>query len=162
MVFTEFESQVGTLRLVADDVALREIFFVANGTPACPLPRDDRHPLLRRARRQLEEYFASQRREFDLPLAPQGTAFQLAVWRALQEIPYGTTASYAEQAARIGKPEAVRAVGLANGRNPLPIVIPCHRVIGSDGSLTGYGGGLPIKKALLELEGVLVKQKGLF
>ena len=102
--------------------------------------------------RQLDEYFAGTRREFDLPLAPDGTPFQLRVWQALQTIPYGGTWSYRELAAAVGNVQAVRAVGLANGRNPLPIVIPCHRVIGSDGSLTGYGGGLPTKRSLLALE----------
>jgi methylated-DNA-[protein]-cysteine S-methyltransferase len=102
--------------------------------------------------RQLEAYFAGALRQFDLPLAPEGTPFQLRVWRALRDIPYGETTSYGEVARRIGKPAAVRAVGAANGRNPLAIVIPCHRVIGSNGRLVGYGGGLPMKAALLELE----------
>ena len=97
-------------------------------------------------------------REFALPLAPEGTTFQLEVWAALEEIPYGETISYAELAVRVGNPAAVRAVGLANGKNPLPIVVPCHRVIGSDGSLTGFGGGLPTKKFLLKLEGVPVPE----
>lgn len=102
--------------------------------------------------RQLREYFAGERREFSLELAPQGTDFQLRAWRALQEIPFGGTASYAEQARRIGSPQAVRAIGAANGRNPIPIVVPCHRVIGKDGSLTGFGGGLDAKRFLLEHE----------
>lgn len=101
---------------------------------------------------QLAEYFAGTRSEFDLKLAPNGTPFQLAVLKALQKIPYGQTCSYRDIATRIGKPKAVRAVGAANGRNPLPIVIPCHRVIGSNGSLTGFGGGLPTKRFLLDLE----------
>jgi methylated-DNA-[protein]-cysteine S-methyltransferase len=104
---------------------------------------------------QLKEYFEGRRREFELPLAPEGTPFQLRVWNALLEIPYGETISYGELAARIGDRSASRAVGLANGSNPLPIVIPCHRVIGSNGKLTGYGGGLPIKERLLALEGAL-------
>lgn len=103
-------------------------------------------------RRQLDEYFSGERQAFDLSLSPSGTDFQLQVYEELQRIPYGTTISYAELADRIGKPKAVRAVGAANGQNPIPLVIPCHRVIGSDGSLTGFGGGLPIKKALLKLE----------
>ncbi len=102
--------------------------------------------------RQLREYFASRRREFELPLAPQGTVFQKAVWRALREIPYGATISYGELARRVGNPKASRAVGSANGANPLPIVIPCHRVIAGKGSLGGLGGGLPTKQALLGLE----------
>jgi len=101
---------------------------------------------------QLQEYFAGTRTEFDLKLAPCGTPFQRAVLDALQQIPYGETCSYGEIAARIGKPTAVRAVGAANGRNPLPIIIPCHRVIGSNGGLTGFGGGLPAKRFLLDLE----------
>lgn len=101
---------------------------------------------------QLAEYFGGDRRVFELPLAPEGTPFQLRVWNALREIPYGETISYGELAARIGDRSASRAVGLANGSNPLPIVIPCHRVIGSNGKLTGYGGGLPIKERLLALE----------
>jgi methylated-DNA-[protein]-cysteine S-methyltransferase len=103
-------------------------------------------------KQQLDEYFAGKREAFDLKLAPHGTAFQLAVLQALQEIPYGETRSYQYIATRIGKPKSVRAVGAANGRNPLPIIIPCHRVIGSDGSLTGFGGGLPTKRFLLDLE----------
>ena len=101
---------------------------------------------------QLEEYFEGKRRDFELQLAPAGTPFQQRVWRALRDIPYGETISYGSLAARIGQPSASRAVGLANGSNPLPIVIPCHRVIGSNGKLTGYGGGLPIKRQLLSLE----------
>jgi methylated-DNA-[protein]-cysteine S-methyltransferase len=106
----------------------------------------------RDAVRQLEAYFAGTLRRFDLALAPAGTPFQQRVWRALREIPYGHTISYGELARRLGRPAAVRAVGAANGRNPLAIVVPCHRVIGSDGRLVGYGGGLPTKAALLELE----------
>ena len=102
--------------------------------------------------RQLREYFAGKRAEFDLPLAPTGTAFQLSVWRQLQEIPYGETISYGELARRVGNPKASRAVGSANGANPLPIVIPCHRVIAGDGTLGGFGGGLPTKQTLLALE----------
>jgi methylated-DNA-[protein]-cysteine S-methyltransferase len=106
--------------------------------------------------RQLEEYFAGTRRDFDLELAPHGTAFQLAVWDALLAIPYGETTSYGEIARGVGRPNAVRAVGQANGRNPIAIVVPCHRVIGSDHSLTGYGGGIDRKRFLLGLEGAEV------
>ncbi len=113
---------------------------------------------LSRVRRALERYFAGERLDFDLDVAPAGTPFQRRVWRALQEIPYGRTLSYGELARRIGAPRAVRAVGRANGSNPIPIVIPCHRVIGADGTLTGYGGGLEKKRALLELEGALPRQ----
>jgi methylated-DNA-[protein]-cysteine S-methyltransferase len=101
---------------------------------------------------QLNEYFAGKRRAFDLPLAPRGTDFQLACWNELQQIPFGGTISYSELARRIARPNAVRAVGAANGANPIPIIIPCHRVIGANGTLTGYGGGLHIKRALLAIE----------
>ena len=109
-------------------------------------------PLIKKAAAQLEEYFAGKRAEFDLPLAPAGTEFQRSVWRALQTIPFGETRSYGEIAAQIGNPKACRAVGMANNRNPIAIIIPCHRVIGHNGSLVGYGGGLDIKQYLLELE----------
>jgi methylated-DNA-[protein]-cysteine S-methyltransferase len=109
----------------------------------------------RAARPQLEDDFDARRRTFDLPLAPRGTQFQQRVWMALRDIAYGETVSYAQLATRLGMPTATRAVGAANGRNPLPIVVPCHRVIGADGSLTGFGGGLPTKQFLLQLEGAL-------
>ena len=105
---------------------------------------------------QLAEYFAGTRRDFALALAPRGSSFQRQVWEELSRIPYGATISYAELASRVGRPGAARAVGRANGTNPIPVVIPCHRVIGADGSLTGYGGGMPLKRALLTLEGVLL------
>jgi len=106
--------------------------------------------------RQLDQYFRRERRDFELTLAPRGTAFQQRVWQELQAIPYGATVSYAELAERVGNPGAYRAVGRANGTNPIPVVIPCHRVINVGGALGGYGGGLPVKRALLELEGVLL------
>ena len=109
-------------------------------------------PLIKKAAAQLAEYFAGRRKIFDLPLAPHGTDFQRLVWKALQNIPYGETRSYGEIAAMTGKPGASRAVGMANNRNPIAIIVPCHRVIGSDGSLTGYAGGLDLKRKLLELE----------
>lgn len=108
-------------------------------------------------RKQLAEYFAGKRTEFDVLLAPQGTAFQLQAWQALREIPYGTTVSYGQQAARIGKPKAFRAIGLANGRNPISIIVPCHRVIGASGALTGYGGGIAAKRWLLDHEAAHLK-----
>lgn len=111
--------------------------------------------------RQLDEYFAGRRQRFALALAPRGTAFQQQVWQALQAIPYGTTCSYAELARRIGRPTSVRAVGTANGANPIAIIVPCHRVIGSNGSLTGFAGGLPRKAALLRLEGALATEQGM-
>lgn len=107
---------------------------------------------------QLDEYFEGKRRTFDLPLAPQGTPFQKRVWAALQTIPYGTTINYRQLAEKIGNLAAIRAVGRANGSNPIPIIIPCHRVIGTDGTLTGFGGGLPLKAELLKLEGIRVHQ----
>ena len=112
----------------------------------------DRTPLLERAAAQLEEYFAGCRREFDLPTDAQGTPFQREVWEALRQIPYGRTSTYKEVAAAIGRPAACRAVGMANHRNPLPIIVPCHRVIGSSGALTGYAGGVEVKSKLLALE----------
>jgi len=151
--YTRVESPVGPLMLVADDSGLRRIDFVNGRNP----PQSDPHwcenaDPLRETIRQLRAYFAGELEAFDLKLAPQGTPFQLSVWNHLCEIPYGETISYGELARRIGNPNASRAVGLANGSNPIPIVIPCHRVIGSNGKLTGYGGGLPIKEKLLALE----------
>ena len=153
MNYDWMKSPVGELLIAADDAAVRLIGF-----------REGRHPgkvaegwrpggpLVAEAMRQLDEYFDGRRRRFDLPLAPSGTPFQLRAWKALQKIPYGATRSYGEQARAMGQPRAVRAVGAANGRNPIAIVIPCHRVIGGDGGLTGYGGGLDVKRFLIELE----------
>jgi len=151
--YTQMESPVGPLLLVADDAGLREILFVNGRHHAKPNPEwsEDEAPV-KETMRQLRAYFAGKLERFDLPLAPQGTPFQLDVWRRLCEIPYGETTSYGELARKIGNPNASRAVGLANGSNPIPIIIPCHRVIGSNGKLTGYGGGLPIKEKLLALE----------
>jgi methylated-DNA-[protein]-cysteine S-methyltransferase len=151
--FVLVDSPVGELLLAGDDTGLRLINFQTGGhqvRPPSPWKADGRP--FGEVVRQLRAYFEGNLRTFDLALAPDGTPFQLAVWRALQEIPYGETISYGELARRVGNPRASRAVGAANGRNPLPIVIPCHRVIGGDGSLTGYGGGLRIKRALLDLE----------
>ena len=158
------DSPIGPLMLAADDAGLRHIEFRDNRHPA---NRADWHggdsEILQASEAQLAEYFAGTRTSFDLPLAPQGTAFQLQVWHELARIPFGATSSYAQLAQRIGTPEAVRAVGAANGRNPLPIVLPCHRVIGADGALVGFGGGLPTKQFLLRLEGALPEpQRGLF
>ena len=155
IVCKTIDSPVGPLLLAADDAGLRLIEFQS---PRHPMPRgsdwrEGDNDALMQARVQLKEYFGGHRRSFDLPLSPRGTTFQLSVWHALTEIPYGQTRSYGQQAARIGQPQSVRAVGAANGRNPLPIVIPCHRVIGANGSLTGFGGGLPVKQFLLRLEG---------
>jgi len=159
-------SPVGPLRLTGDHQGLTGICFQGEaawrGRPRRAVERGawrtDPGPFTA-VMCQLQEYFDGTRRLFDLPLAPQGTAFQLDVWRELQRIPYGETISYGELARRIGKPRACRAVGLANGANPLPIVVPCHRVIGADGSLTGFGGGLPIKQRLLGLERAAVMHR---
>jgi methylated-DNA-[protein]-cysteine S-methyltransferase len=153
MVYTQMESPVGPLLLVADEGGLRQILFVNGRHQARPEAswKEDAAPLGKTIS-QLRSYFAGELEEFDLPLAPEGTQFQQEVWRRLCEIPFGETISYGELARRIGNPQASRAVGLANGSNPIPIVIPCHRVIGSNGKLTGYGGGLPIKEKLLALE----------
>lgn len=154
LYFDEIASPVGRLRLIASDSALVGIWFEAGRDGARPRPELHRgdSPLFQRVRRQLDEYFAGERRDFDLPLDPRGTEFQRRVWERLTRIPYGETTTYGALARELGDPGASRAVGLANGSNPIPIVIPCHRVIGADGSLTGFGGGLPIKQALLELE----------
>jgi methylated-DNA-[protein]-cysteine S-methyltransferase len=147
---------LGELVLVADDAALLAVHLPNGSTPAPPEAGDDRrHPLLAAAARQLDEYFAGTRRAFDLPLRPAGTEFQRAVWTALYAIPFGATRSYGEIAITVGKPTASRAIGAANGQNPIAIIIPCHRVIGANGTLTGYGGGLPAKQWLLEHEGSL-------
>jgi methylated-DNA-[protein]-cysteine S-methyltransferase len=153
MHYTRIDSPVGPLLLVADDAGLRKIFF-ENERDRCRLDSSwqEDSKFFKSAISQLRAYFAGELQEFDLPLAPEGTPFQLKVWRHLCEIPYGETISYGELARRIGNPNASRAVGLANGSNPIPIVIPCHRVIGSNGKLTGYGGGLPVKEKLLALE----------
>lgn len=141
------------LRLVASPAGLRAIEF----HPSAASPGEDLEdgcscPLLIETARQLRAYFAGELREFRLPLDLQGSPFQLSVWRALRAIPYGQTRSYSDIARAVGSPQAMRAVGAANGSNPVPIVVPCHRVIGAGGSLVGYGGGLPLKKRLLELE----------
>lgn len=147
-------SPVGDLLLVSNGAALSHCLFAAD--EKAPRPghwRDGADsPLLREAVRQLQGYFDREIREFSLPLAPSGTAFQLQVWAALRQIPYGQTISYGELARRIGRPKASRAVGLANGQNPLSVLIPCHRVIGASGALVGYGGGLGRKRLLLGLE----------
>lgn len=165
MQYCYMSSPVGRLMLAGDAEGLRFLDFHEgrHGQEPGAGWRRIEAPF-REAMAQLEAYFAGRLRVFDLPLAPRGTTFQQQVWRALRAIPYGTTLSYGDLARRIGKPSAVRAVGAANGRNPIAIVIPCHRVIGADGSLTGFGGGLPIKRALLVLEGSLphAPQMGLF
>jgi methylated-DNA-[protein]-cysteine S-methyltransferase len=152
--YDEMDTPVGRLTLIASETALVGIWF-ENGRDAQRMPAPRRREpsgILARTRGQLEEYFSGLRRVFELPLEPRGTEFQRRVWESLTHIAYGETTSYGSLATKLGNPRGSRAVGLANGSNPIPIVIPCHRVIGADGSLTGFGGGLPIKAALLELE----------
>jgi methylated-DNA-[protein]-cysteine S-methyltransferase len=163
-MYTELPTPVGSLFLTANDTAITGIYF----------PTRDRKPkgragwvadagkgpasaVLARARQQLTEYFAGSRTTFDLPLEPGGTPFQQSVWDALRTIPYGTTTSYGAIARRLGDVHATRAVGAANGQNPIPIVVPCHRVVGARGELTGFGGGLDRKRWLLEHEGALME-----
>lgn len=153
MYYCYMQTPVGKLLLAGDEQGLRRVDFQDGPHPAKPQQgwQENEKPF-RETIAQLRKYFSGERRSFDLPLAPEGTEFQLKVWRALRAIPYGETRSYGELARRIKRPQASRAVGAANGQNPLPIIVPCHRVIGADGSLTGFGGGLKIKQQLLELE----------
>jgi methylated-DNA-[protein]-cysteine S-methyltransferase len=149
----EISTPVGRLRLAGDEKGLRSISFQNRFDSAAPADSTLlREEPFRETIVQLEAYFAGELRRFDLPLSPEGTPFQREVWSALTTIPYGETGSYGGLARRLGRPAASRAVGAANGQNPIPIVIPCHRVIGADGSLTGFGGGLAIKRRLLDLE----------
>lgn len=152
------DSPVGRLRLVANEDSLVAVSWEDGGARHSNAPLGTeafRHPVLLDTSRQLEEYFAGTRRKFELKLHFGGTEFQRKVWNALLTIPYGETRAYAQIAAQIGHPAAIRAVGAANGQNPIPIIAPCHRVIGSTGKLVGFGGGLPRKARLLTLEGVL-------
>ena len=153
MYYCYHDTDIGELLLAGDDESLHVIGF-----PEGKMRREPETDWIfsdkpfAEVRQQLDDYFAGKRQSFDLPLKPNGTEFQLDVLNELQKIPYGTTATYGDVARRIGRPKAVRAVGAANGRNPIPIVIPCHRVIGASGDLTGFGGGIPTKEALLRLE----------
>jgi len=152
--YAYLDTPIGTLLIAGDADAVLQITFPSRGKAAkaeAGWVESQRGPV-GEAIRQLREYFAGKRTGFDLPLAPRGTEFQRSVWRQLQEIPYGETISYGELARRVGNPKASRAVGSANGANPLPIVIPCHRVIAGNGTLGGFGGGLPMKQTLLALE----------
>lgn len=151
----DIDSPVGTLRLVASDKGLVAILWPnerPGRVPLGPTREDAAHPILTRAAAQVADYFAGKLRAFDVPLDFRGTDFQRSVWQALLTIPYGETRSYAEIARQIGRPTASRAVGAANGRNPVSIIAPCHRVIGSGGALTGFAGGLAAKRMLIELE----------
>lgn len=152
--YDRFDTVIGPLTVAADAVGLRHVLFRSNRHPTRGMDHWVHDPdRLADARLQLLAYLAGERRDFDLPLHPVGTPFQLRAWHALATIPYGKTRTYGEQARLVGASAAVRAIGAANGRNPLPIILPCHRVIGADGSLTGFGGGLETKAALLRLEG---------
>jgi methylated-DNA-[protein]-cysteine S-methyltransferase len=152
--YAYIDTPVGKLMLAGcSDHGLRHIAFQCGKGAMAPKPEWEQSAVpFRAVERQLREYFQGKRTAFDLVLHPKGTPFQLAVWKALLEIPYGETRTYGDVARAIGRPGAVRAVGLANGRNPLPIVVPCHRVIGASGTLVGYGGGLHVKQALLDRE----------
>ena len=148
--YTVVDSPIGEILLTAEDGALTRLYMSPFHLDSAWEPDPD---ALAEPVRQLAEYFAGERRDFDLRLAPEGTPFERSVWEELRRIPFGETRSYGEIAQAIGRPGAARAVGRANGANPIPIVVPCHRVIGSDGSLTGFGGGLEAKSRLLEIEG---------
>lgn len=162
--YYEYETVIGKLCLVEEQQAITGLYLLSSplntehrgknspGIATATSGECRETPIIKKAYEQLSEYFAGARKEFELPLAPQGTEFQKKVWAELQEIPYGETRSYGEIAAAIGNPKACRAIGGANHNNPIMIMIPCHRVIGANGSMTGYGGGLPIKEYLLELE----------
>ena len=144
-------SPIGELRLLSDGEALTCVRFEGHHGMA-PTPGGEHDPVIIEAGRQLRAYFAGERHGFALPLRPEGTEFEIEVWEELRRIPYGETLSYGELADRVGNPAAARAVGRANACNPIPIIVPCHRVIGADGSLTGFGGGLDTKRRLLDLE----------
>lgn len=149
---SQIDSPIGLLTLVASDDGLRKVLWADQADEAGDAEFDDGHPVLEAAAVQLTEYFAGERSTFDLPLDLIGTDFQKAAWLALADVPYGETTSYGEQAERIGRKGAFRAVGAANGKNPVPIVLPCHRIVGANGALTGFAGGLGIKQQLLALE----------
>ncbi|MEH6942499.1 methylated-DNA--[protein]-cysteine S-methyltransferase [Bacillus sp. JJ722] len=145
-----YQTNIGKLGIAQEGQSITNIYFQTESVPEDLIEFETK--LIKEAGQQLQEYFAGKRKDFTIPLAPNGTPFMQSVWKALSEIPYGETRSYKDIAERIENPKAVRAVGLANNRNPLPVVIPCHRVIGANGKLVGYGGGLDIKILLLELE----------
>lgn len=154
--YTYIDTPIGALLLVGMEETLHYVGFSQGKMQITPAPhwlQNDQ--ILSQCKVQLTEYFNGNRQSFDLTLSPSGTEFQCQVWQQLQQIPFGKTCSYQDIAQGINRPKSVRAVGAANGRNPLPIVIPCHRVIGADGSLTGFGGGLEAKRYLLQLEGVI-------
>jgi len=153
--YSYVHTPIGAILIAGDETAIAEIHF-AGAEPKPDWTRDDE--ALTEAANLLRAYFAGERQTFDLPLAPRGTEFQQSVWRALLAIPYGETTTYSAIAYKIGKPAAVRAVGAANGANPIPIVIPCNRVIGASGAMTGFGGGIEVKRQLLALEARVAKR----
>ena len=154
LAYDQFETPQGTMLVTATGKGLAGVYF--KGQKHFPKKRewqrDARHPVLRQARRELTEYFAGKRRRFDVALDPQGTVFQRSIWKTIAKVGYGKTLTYGELAQRAGHPGSARAAGAATGRNPLSVIVPCHRIIGANGSLTGYAGGLSRKRALLELE----------
>lgn len=151
MPYTTYDSPVGTLTLVASDAGLQAVWW-PDDVRATPLGDRANHPILASTVAQLDQYFSGTRRSFDLPLDPAGTPFQQKVWEVLRGIAYGQTITYAEQARRLGDVRKARAVGAANGRNPISVIVPCHRVVGSNGALTGFAGGMDAKGWLLEFE----------
>ncbi|OCH23275.1 methylated-DNA--[protein]-cysteine S-methyltransferase [Aliivibrio logei] len=154
-VYTQFDSPIGLITVNGNDDGLLGVWYESHARTLSDFGvQDDEHPILQLTVSQLKEYFNGERREFSIPLAANGTEFQNKVWQALATIPYGETWCYKDLAIAVGNPKASQAVGGANGKNPISIIVPCHRVIGKNGSLTGYAGGLDIKDALLKLEGV--------
>ena len=149
MFYYFYKTPIGRLQIFANPEYITRISFFEKKLPGAI---EKETPLIQKMYSELEEYFAGKRKSFDVPVKPEGTPFQQSTWAALLKIPYGETRSYKQIAGMIGKPAACRAVGMANNRNPIPIVIPCHRVIGANGDLTGYAGGLDVKRKLLELE----------
>ncbi len=148
-----YDTDLGTIGIAENGSAITDIFFGGEDAPGDVTQMVQKEtPLIKEAAKQIKEYLKGERKEFDLPLGAEGTAFQKSAWEALLTIPYGETRSYKEMAEQVGSPKACRAIGLANNRNPISIVVPCHRVIGANGKLVGYGGGLHIKERLLELE----------
>ena len=156
MNYYRIDTPIGQLQLVSNGSSLQSIEFDGRHSTVGDSDIRTMDSVITACARQLDEYFSGDRQHFDLPLGAQGTEFQHSVWSALSTIPYGELRSYKDIAQTIGRPKAVRAVGAANGRNPLPIVVPCHRVIGSNGTLTGFAGGLPLKTQLLTLEGAML------
>ena len=153
--FTYYDSPLGTVTLQANEQGLLGVWFETHTTKPEDLGiQEDSFPIFQSVKEQLERYFAGDAVQFDVPIAAKGTPFQQSVWHALTNIPYGETWSYAQLADAIGNPKAVRAVGLANGKNPVSVIVPCHRVIGKNGKLTGYAGGIERKQRLLTIEGI--------